>query len=153
MPSEKEGLQCDRNSVDENQSLHRRPCMRFSRIAKFSSSLTKGLLPTQQATLNQVVCALLSCRCLLLAELARCFHTATSFPHNLKRVWRFVSNQRLNRDSSKEVVTRRALRQLHHRLQLKPTDPLKIIIDWTSVWPYQALQPLVPVPPPAAAVP
>ena len=119
--------------------------MRFSRIAKFSSSLTKGLLPSQQAALSQVVCALLTCRCLLLAEIARCFHTTTAFPHNLKRVWRFVSNQRLNRDSCKEVVARRALRQLHHRLQLKPADPLKIIIDWTSVWPYLVLQALVPI--------
>ena len=67
-----------------------------------------------------------------------------AFPHNLKRVWRFVSNERLNRDASKGVVARRALRQLHHRLQLKPGDPLKIVIDWTSVWPYQMLQALVP---------
>ena len=33
--------------------------MRLKRIQKFSSSVTKGLLPSQQATLAQMVCGLL----------------------------------------------------------------------------------------------
>src|SRR5205085_5624602 len=115
------------------------------RIAKFTSSVTKGLLPTQQATLSQMVCGLLCCRSLILAEIARGFETTVAFPHNLKRVERYVSNPRLQSLQCKQVIARRLLRQLHHRLQLKPRQPLEIIIDWTSVWPYQVLSALVPV--------
>jgi len=119
--------------------------MRLKRIQKFTSSVTKGLLSTQQDTISQVVTGMTVCRSLCLAEIARCFQTEVEFPHNLKRVWRFVSNERINLDSSKEVVAGRLLRQLHHRLQIKPKQYLQIIIDWTSVWPYQVLEALVPV--------
>jgi hypothetical protein len=119
--------------------------MRLKRIAKFTSSVTKGLLPTQQATLAQMVCGLLCCRSFILAELARGFQTKVAFPHNLKRVERYVSNPRINALQSKQIIARRLLRQLHHRLQLKPQQALEIIIDWTSVWPYQVLSALVPV--------
>lgn len=119
--------------------------MRLKRIAKFTKAVTKGLLPTQQATLSQIVCGVLSCRSLILAEIARGFETNVAFPHNLKRVERYVSNPRLQSLQSKQIIARRLLCQLHHRLQLKPTQPLEIIIDWTSVWPYQVLSALVPV--------
>jgi hypothetical protein len=36
--------------------------MRLKRMSKFSRSVTKGLLPTQQATLSQVVCGMLFSR-------------------------------------------------------------------------------------------
>lgn len=119
--------------------------MRFKRIEKFTSSVTKGLLSSQQATISQIVCGILVCRCLILAEIARCFQTQTEFPHNLKRTWRFVSNERLQDHKSKEVVARRLIGQLHHRLQIKARDYLEIIIDWTSVHPFQVLSALVPV--------
>lgn len=119
--------------------------MRLKRIEKFTSSLTKGLLSTQQATLSQVVCGLLACRSLILAEIARNFQTHVAFSHNLKRVWRFVSNERIQDQRSKELVARRLIRQLHHRLQLKAKDHLEIIIDWTSVHPFQVLCALLPV--------
>lgn len=119
--------------------------MRLKRIAKFTASVTKGLLPSQQATLSQMACGVLLCRSLILAEIARGFETKVAFPHNLKRVERFVSNPRINALPAKQLIARRLLRQLHHRLQLKPTQPLEIIIDWTSVWPYQVLSALVPV--------
>ena len=119
--------------------------MRFKRIKKFTSSVTKGLLSSQQQTISQVVCGLIVCRCLILAELARCFQSSTSFPHNLKRAARFVSNHRINSHQSKEIVASRMIRQLHHRLQLKAHQPLEIIIDWTSVDPFQVLSALIPV--------
>ena len=119
--------------------------MRFKRISKFTSSVTKGLLSTQQATLSHLVASMLVCRCLCLAELARCLPSTTDFRHNLKRVWRFVCNERINDPKSKEVVARRLIRQLHHRLQIKPKQHLEVIIDWTTVWPYQVLEALIPV--------
>ena len=119
--------------------------MRLKRVEKFTKAVTKGLLPTQQATLSQVVTGLLACRCLILAEIARCFQTCVAFPHNLKRVFRFVSNERLTVEASKEVVASRLIRQLHHRLKLKPRQYLEVIVDWTSVWPYQVLSALVPL--------
>jgi hypothetical protein len=119
--------------------------MRIKRIEKFTRAVSKGLLPTQQATICQVVCGILVCRCLILAEIARCFHTQTEFPHNLKRAWRYVSNERLQDQKSKEVVARRLIGQLHHRLQIKAKDYLEVIIDWTSVHPFQVLSALVPV--------
>lgn len=102
-------------------------------ISKFTSSVTKGLLSTQQATLSHIASAILVCRSLILAEIARCFQTAVQFPHNLKRVWRFVSNERINYSSCKKLVARRLIRQLHDRLQITPKQPLKIIIDSTSL--------------------
>lgn len=119
--------------------------MRFKRIEKFTRSVTKGLISSQQATIGQVVCGLVVCRSLILAEIARGFHTETSFPHNLKRVWRFVSNERIQDQTSKELIARRLIRQLHHRLQIKPKDYLEIIIDWTSCRPFMILSALVPV--------
>jgi Transposase DDE domain len=119
--------------------------MRLKRIRKFTASLTKGLLPSQQATLAQMVCGLLAGRSLLLAKIARGFETQVAFSHNLKRVERFVSNPRLHSLQSKQLLARRLLHQLHHRLQIKPREPLEIILDWTTVWPYQVLSALVPV--------
>jgi hypothetical protein len=119
--------------------------MRFRRIEKFTRSVTKGLLSTQQATISQVVCGIIACRSLILAEIARCFQTKTLFPHNLKRAWRFVSNERIQDQKSKEAVARRLIRQLHHRLEIKPKQYLEIIIDWTSVHPFQVLSALIPV--------
>src|SRR5436305_2813734 len=119
--------------------------MRLKRIAKFTKAVTKGLLPSQQATLSQMVCGLLCCRSLLLAEIARGFETKVAFSHNLKRVARYVSKPRLQSHQCNQLMARRLLRQPHHRLQLKPRQPLEIIIAWTSVWPYQVLSALVPV--------
>ncbi len=119
--------------------------MRIKRVSKFTSSVTKGLLSTQQATICQVVCGMLACRSLILAEIARCFQTQVAFPHNLKRVSRYVTNERINSAENKEVVARRLVSQLHHRLQLKAKDYLEIIIDWTSVHPFQVLSALVPL--------
>ena len=119
--------------------------MRLKRVEKFTKAVTKGLLPTQQATLSQVVCGLLTCRCLILAEIARCFQSGVAFPHNLKRVFRFASNERLTAAASQEVVASRLIRQLHHRLKIKPNAYLEVIVDWTSVWPYQVLAALIPL--------
>ena len=119
--------------------------MRITRIRKFTQSVTKGLLPTQQATISQIVCGLLVCRSLTLTEIARCLQTDTAFPHNLKRVWRFVANERIQDQTPKEVVALRLIRQLHHRLQIKAKDYLEVIIDWTSVHPFQVLSALIPV--------
>lgn len=119
--------------------------MRIKRISKFTQSVTKGLLPTQQATLSHLVCSMIVCRSLCLAELARCLPSTTDFRHNLKRVWRFVSNDRINDRAAKEVVARRLIRQLHHRLEIRPNDYLEVIIDWTTVWPYVVLEALIPL--------
>lgn len=119
--------------------------MRLKRIAKFTKAVSKGLLPTQQAALAQMVCGLLACRSLLLAEIARGFETTVAFSHNLKRVARFVANPRLQSLQTKQLIARRLLHQLHHRLQQKPSQPLEIILDWTSVYPFQVLSALVPV--------
>jgi hypothetical protein len=78
--------------------------MRIKRIEKFTRSVTKGLLSTQQAVISQIVCGMIICRSLCLAEIARCFQTQTAFPHNLKRAWRFVSNERIQQQASKEVL-------------------------------------------------
>ena len=103
--------------------------MRFRRISKFSSSVTKELLSTQQATISQIVCGMIVCRSLILAEIARCFQSSTSFRHDLKRTARYVSNERINSVESKEVVAGRLLSQLQHRLQIKANAYLEIIID------------------------
>jgi Transposase DDE domain len=119
--------------------------MRLKRISKFTSAVTKGLLSSQQQTISQVVCGLVVCRSLILAEIARCFQSETQFPHNLKRVWRYVSNERIQDQASKEVVARRLITQLRHRLQINPKHFFEIIIDWTSVHPFQLLSALVPL--------
>jgi hypothetical protein len=119
--------------------------MRLKRVGKFTSSVTKGLLPSQQQTISQVVSSMIVCRSLCLAELARFFQSTTDFRHNLKRAWRFVSNDRINDRASKEVVARRLVRQLHHRLAIPPKQYLEIIIDWTTVWPYVVLEALIPL--------
>lgn len=90
------------------------------------------MITTPTSTLSQMICGLLLCRSLILAEMARHFETEVAFVYKLKRVARYVSNPRLQALQAKQLVARRLLRQLHHRLQLKPTQPLEIIIDWTS---------------------
>jgi hypothetical protein len=100
--------------------------MRLKRIAKFAASVTKGLLPTQQATLRRWSAA---CSAAARSSLPRSrgFEIKVAFPHNLKRVERYIYNPRLHSLQSKQVVARRLLRQLHHRLQLKPQQAFEII--------------------------
>jgi hypothetical protein len=119
--------------------------MRLKRVEKFTKPVTKGLLPTQQATISQVVCGLLICHCLIEAEIARGFETVVAFAHNLKRVFRFVDNERIQEAESKEVVARRMIAQLRRRLYLKPGEYLEVIIDWTSVGRYQVLTAFIPL--------
>jgi hypothetical protein len=120
--------------------------MRLKRVSQFTKPLTKGLLPTQQATLSQVVCGLMVCRCLILAEIARGLETKVKFVHNLKRVFRFGSNPPLSESKSKEVVATRLIAQLRRRLHLQPYQYLEVILDWTSVGCYQVLTAFVPLP-------
>ena len=117
--------------------------MRLKRVAKFTRPVTKQLLLTQQATLSQVVCGMLACRCLILAEIARGFETVVAFVHNLKRVFRYVSNERIAQQHSKELVAARLIQQLCRRLRLGPQQYLEVIIDWTSVGDYQVLSALI----------
>jgi len=119
--------------------------MRLKRIRKFSRSVTKGLRPTQQETINQVVCGMLVHRCLILAQIARGFETAVAFVHNLKRVFRYGDNPRLTEQRSKEIVAARLIHQLERRLRVKPGQPLEVIMDWTSVGVYNVLSALIGV--------
>ena len=120
--------------------------MRLKRIEKFTKPLTKDLRPTQQATISQVACGMLVCRSLILAEIARGCETAVAFVHNLKRVFRYVDNERITDQHSKEVVASRLIRQLCRRLRLSPRQPVEVIIDWTRVGDYQVLSALVGIP-------
>lgn len=72
---------------------------------------------------------MLLCRSLILAEIARGCETTVAFVHNLKRVFRYVDNQRITEQQSKEIVASRLLQQLCRRLRLGPGQPLEIIID------------------------
>ena len=117
--------------------------MRLTRIEKFTKPVTQDLLPTQQATISQAVCGMLLCHSVLLAEIARGFETTVAFVHNLKRVFRFVDNERITDQHSKEVVASRLIHQLCRRLRLSPRPPVEVIIDWTSVGDYQVLSALV----------
>lgn len=119
--------------------------MRLKRIEKFTKTLSQGLLPSQQLALSQVVCGILLSRCLILAEIACCFETTVDFCHNLKRAFHFADNERLSEQRSKEILARRLINQLRHRLDLKPNQHLEIIIDWTSVYPFQVLSALIPL--------
>jgi len=53
-----------------------------------------------------MVCGVLFCRSLILTEIARGFQTTVAFPHNLKRVERYVSNPRINSLQGKQVIAR-----------------------------------------------
>ena len=117
--------------------------MRLTRVAQFTRPLTKGLLPTQQVPLSQIVCGMLAGRCLILAEIARGFETPVAFVHNLKRVFRYVDNERIAQQHSKELVAARLIQQLCRRLRLGPRQYLEVIIDWTSVGDYQVLSALI----------
>lgn len=119
--------------------------MRLMRVQKFTKNLTKDLRQSQQQTINQVVCRMITCNCLLLAEIARGFETVVEFVHNLKRVFRYVDNQRITENQTKEIVASRLLHQLRRRLRLGAQQPLEVIIDWTSVGDYQVLSALVGV--------
>src|SRR5437879_1305483 len=129
--------------------------MRLKRVTKFSKPLTKDLLDTQKAILAQVICGILVNESLALAEIARGFETVVAFAHNLKRVFRFVSNPRVSERPDpqsarapltvSERVARRTVHQLRRRLKLRQGAPLEIILDWTSVGSFQVLSALVGV--------
>jgi hypothetical protein len=85
--------------------------MHLKRIAKFSRSVTKERLPTQQAPLSQIVTGMVKNRSLILAEIAREFETVVKFVHNLKRAFRYVDNERVSQQQSKEVVAGRLIHQ------------------------------------------
>ena len=145
MPTKKVASNVVRILVDKTTSHLRRLLMRLNRISKFTKPITNRLLLTQQAVISQIVCGILFSRSLLLAEIARGFETDVEFPHNLKRVSRFVNNERLSSTNSKQEVARRLIRQTWRRLHLPPHQRLEIIIDWTSIGDFQALVALIPV--------
>ena len=101
--------------------------MRLKRVAKFSASVTKGLLLTQQATLSQIVCGLLFCRSLLLAEIARGFETNLAFPHNLKRIARFVSNLELTRFCGQVTINQKGVHNAKITSTLSRRVPSKMV--------------------------
>ena len=127
--------------------------MRLRRVQKFSKAVTKDLLPTQQATIAQVVCGMLVAQSMLLAEIARHLETTVAFAHNLKRVFRFADNERLStrpdplepdpERTAQEKVARRTIHNLCRRQRVSPHKPLEIIVDWTSVGPFQVLSALI----------
>ena len=103
--------------------------MRLKRIEKFTNSLTKDLRPMQQATSSQVICGMLMCRSLILAEIARGFETTVAFVHHRKRVFRYVDNERITEQHSQELVASRLIQQLCRRLRLGRGQYLEVIID------------------------
>lgn len=127
--------------------------MRLKRVSTFSKAVTKDLLPTQQATIAQVVCGMLVTQSMLLAEIARHVETTVAFAHNLKRVFRVADNERLSRRpdplkpdaerTAQEKVARRTIHNLCRRQRIAPHMPCEIILDWTSVGHFQVLSALI----------
>jgi hypothetical protein len=81
----------------------------------------------------------------MLAEIGRCLETPVAFVHRLKRVFRYADNERMTEQRSKQIIAAGRIRQIRCRLKLKPGQPLEVILDWTSVGPYQVLSALIAV--------
>jgi hypothetical protein len=100
-------------------------------IAWVLSACALYLRFSQAKTLSVLVAAAMGCRRISLAEIGRRIG-GTSAKHGIKRVWRFIANERVEPVLAASGVARRLLSK-------RRTKPLLVSFDWTDLRGLQTL--------------
>jgi hypothetical protein len=96
-----------------------------------------GLRRSQRKTLGELVYGAMRCRRVSEADIGRAMETGTVPKHNIKRVWRFLRNQRVEVTEGMRAVACLAARAARGRLV--------VAIDWVDVGRYKVLRAAVPL--------
>jgi len=96
-----------------------------------------GFRLSQRKTLAEIVCGVLKCRRVSLADLGRSMQTNTTAKHNIKRVYRFLQNNRID--------VSEGCRSLLHLVANASGKRLLVAVDWVDVREYKALRAAVPL--------
>jgi hypothetical protein len=106
-------------------------------VRKKILSWCSGLRKSQRKTLGELVVGAMRCRRASLADIGRSMQTATVAKHNIKRVWRFVRNARV------QVVE--GVRALVCLSAKAAGGQLFIAVDWVDIGRYKVLRAAVPL--------
>lgn len=96
-----------------------------------------GLRRSQRKTLGELVYSAMRCRRVSEADIGRAMETGTVPKHNIKRVWRFLRNQRVEVAEGMRAVACLAAKAARGRLV--------VAVDWVDVGRYKVLRAAVPL--------
>lgn len=96
-----------------------------------------GLRRSQRKTLGEMVYGAMRCRRVSEADIGRAMETGTVPKHNIKRVWRFLRNQRVEVTEGMRAVACLAAQAAQWRLV--------VAIDWVDVGRFKMLRAAVPL--------
>ena len=100
-------------------------------------TLCTGLRGSQRKTLSHLVVGAMRCRRASLADIGRAMCTGTVAKHNIKRVWRFVSNAGVQVVEGARALVVLAAKAAGGRLF--------VAVDWVDIGPYKVLRAAVPL--------
>ncbi len=106
-------------------------------VLAFASNLFVVFQLSRRKTLGEIVFAAMKCRRVSIADLGRALVSATVAKHNIKRVWRFLTNPRVD-------VAEGARALLSAIVRASPCKMLPIALDWVDVKGCKVLRAAVP---------
>jgi hypothetical protein len=111
--------------------------MQYLSIVRWVVGLCTGLRRSQAKTLGHLVGGALRCRRVSIAGIGRCLQSGALVKHSIKRVYRFLANERIEAPL--------ACRALIGLVAAKADGRLWVTVDWTDIGPYKVLAASVPL--------
>lgn len=96
-----------------------------------------GLRLSQRKTLGELVFGAMRCRRVSIADIGRSMATETTAKHRIKRLWRFLTNPRIEVVEGARALACLAARAAGNRLI--------VAVDWVDVGQYRVLRAAVPL--------
>ena len=111
--------------------------MRHNTIVSFIVNLCTGLRLSQRKTLGELVFGAMRCRRVSLADIGRSLDSGAMVKHCIKRVYRFISNPR--------VEVAEGARALLHIAAKHAEGRFLVALDWVDIRNYKVLRAAVPL--------
>ncbi len=111
--------------------------MQYLSIVRWVVGLCTGLRRSQAKTLGELVFGAMRCRRVSIAGIGRCLPSDALVKHSIKRVYRFLANQRVEAPLACKPLIGLAARRAAGRLC--------VTVDWTDIGPYKVLAASVPL--------
>ncbi|MCX6069393.1 MAG: IS4 family transposase [Chloroflexi bacterium] len=109
----------------------------YGNIVAWMVGICTGLRRSQAKTLADVVVGAMRCRRVSLADLGRSMRSSALAKHRIKRVWRFLRNERVEAPEAMRAMIRLAAKAAKWRLV--------VAVDWVDVRQYKVLRAAVPL--------
>jgi len=109
----------------------------YGNIVAWVVGICTGLRGSQAKTLAEVVVGAMRCRRVSLADVGRSMRGSALAKHRIKRVWRFLRNERIEAPEAMRAMLHLAARASGWRLV--------VAVDWVDVREYKVLRAAVPI--------